>query len=155
MHIRRLTSEDGSALLSFYLNLSEEIVKVYHPFKFTGEVIGTHLSGADCGEIICLGLIGDDGAVDGHGFIRGVGGERPVFGIGLSDRAIGQGWGRKLMQAVMDEADAAKLPLVYLTVYKINERAVSLYEKMGFVLTGETDFRGPADSWCMERRRAW
>jgi ribosomal protein S18 acetylase RimI-like enzyme len=50
----------------------------------------------------------------------------------------GQGIGGQVLRMVMADADANNLP-VRLQVLKINRAACRLYERLGFVHTGETD----------------
>ena len=153
MHIRRLSPSDADGLLAFYLSLSEETVRLFRPFDLTEEVICAHLAEADAGKHISLGLVGPDGDIEGHSFILSVDGEKPVFGIGLRERAVGRGWGHRLMEAVLAEADSLDLPLVTLTVIKDNHRASALYEKMGVEIREGVAFPGSENSYWMERKR--
>jgi ribosomal protein S18 acetylase RimI-like enzyme len=100
-------------------------------------------------------VVAPEGSVEGHGFLWNVDGDHPVLGIGLRERAQGQGWGRALMEALLADADARGLPEVHLTVLKDNVRACHLYESVDFLVVGETTFRGENDSLCMVRRRVW
>jgi ribosomal protein S18 acetylase RimI-like enzyme len=67
---------------------------------------------------------------------------RPVFahsgilGMGVLDGYREQGIGKALMTATLDAAKAAGLTRVELTVREHNQRALKLYEKMGFVIEG-------------------
>lgn len=153
MHIRPLTAADASALLRLYHSFSDEVNWYFQPFgTVTLEVLRDHLERGDAGEHLILGVAEPDGSLWGHGFVMGIRGEKPVFGIGLHQDLIGRGWGRRLMEAVLDAADASGAPLVTLTVLKQNHRAVPLYESMGFKLCGECTFRSENDSHYMERR---
>ena len=49
-----------------------------------------------------------------------------------------RGVGRVCMMHVIEEADAAELP-VRLRVLKVNSRAIALYRRLGFKVTGEND----------------
>ena len=105
------------------------------------------------GKHVTLGLVDAAGTMWGHGFVLFLPEPKPVFGIGLHQDLHGQGWGRRLMQATLDEADAQHIPLVTLTVLKDNLRAQALYEKMGFCTKGDATFRLPNDCFYMERAR--
>lgn len=157
MTIQSLIQEDADGLLEFYLDLDDEVNWYYRPFgNVTKLAIVEHLRTADAGETIALGLL-QEGAtprIVGHAFISETGGERPSFGIGLHQQAIGGGWGRRLMTACLAEADRRGLPLVTLTVLETNFRAIPLYESLGFVRTGRCTFRSEDDSLSMERRLA-
>ena len=59
------------------------------------------------------------------------------LGIFLASSAQGRGIGKKLMQAVIDEAkNVLKVRRIFLGVFAANHRARSLYHKMGFVQMG-------------------
>lgn len=157
MDIRPLTSDDCGALLAFYESLDDDVNWFYRPFgDATRGKLAAHLAEGDAGAAITLGVVESTelgGRILGHAFISEVDGPRPTFGIGLHQDLIGQGWGRRLMEACVAAADVRALPLVTLTVLKTNERAVPLYESLGFVRTGECTFRSDNDSLAMERRR--
>ncbi|MDO4441708.1 MAG: GNAT family N-acetyltransferase [Moraxella sp.] len=60
------------------------------------------------------------------------------FVIAVHPDFQGQGIGSQLMQTVIDLADHwLNLKRVELTVYTDNEKAISLYQKFGFVIEGE------------------
>ena len=58
-------------------------------------------------------------------------------GIFVADAARGQGLGSALLDAIMDEARNGGARAVRLDVIDTNPRARSLYERKGFVATGE------------------
>ena len=154
MRIRQLSSKDWKRLLEFYESLSSSVAALFRPFgEPTEQVIRGHLSETDMGKHISFGLVLSGGTVDGHAFVQGIDGERPVFGIGLREHLHGRGWGRRLAETILREADGRALPLVTLTVVKVNARAMALYEKLGFVVKGEHTFRDENDSYSMERER--
>jgi ribosomal protein S18 acetylase RimI-like enzyme len=155
LRVRPLTAADTAALLAFYHSLPEAVTRFFLPFGVvvTEEALRAHLEGAEAGRNVSLGLVGEAGEIQGHAFLQGVDTERPVFGIGLRERLLGQGWGRRLMRQALEEGDALGLPKTTLTVVKANRRALALYEKMGFAIRGECAFRAPGDSWYMERVR--
>jgi ribosomal protein S18 acetylase RimI-like enzyme len=53
----------------------------------------------------------------------------------------GKGYGKKLMDLVIEEAREKGLELVALGVYKTNEVAISLYKKCGFIIFDEEETR--------------
>jgi ribosomal protein S18 acetylase RimI-like enzyme len=59
-----------------------------------------------------------------------------LLGMGVLDGYREQGIGKALMTATLDAAKAAGLTRVELTVREHNQRALKLYEKMGFVIEG-------------------
>jgi len=67
---------------------------------------------------------------------------RPVFahagslGIGVIDGYRGMGIGEALMRAALQKAKTNGLTRIELTVRENNNRAIALYEKLGFVTEG-------------------
>lgn len=60
-----------------------------------------------------------------------------------SDKARGTGLGRRLMQAVIEHADAQGFPGIYLTTFDGLKPARHLYESFGFMLVAEEE----RDQW--------
>ncbi|MGC8667021.1 MAG: GNAT family N-acetyltransferase [Chthonomonadales bacterium] len=153
LHIVELTPDDAAPLLSFYHSLSPAVTEVFLPFDAVSwDTLEAHLAEAARGIHLSLALVTDTGEIVGHGFIANIRSMAPTLGIGLRDDYIGRGYGRMLMEQLLALADADNLPLVTLTVVKSNERALRLYLRCGFRITGEATFRAPNDSWYMERR---
>jgi len=61
-----------------------------------------------------------------------------LTGIYILPEYQSRGIGSAMIREVMREAAATQLP-VTLEVLKVNPRAQTLYEKLGFVVTGETE----------------
>lgn len=60
------------------------------------------------------------------------------FVIAVSETHQGQGIGKALLNTILDLADNwLNLKRVELTVYTDNQKAISLYQKFGFVIEGE------------------
>ena len=153
--VLRLTEQHTGELLTFYEGLSDEVTFFYRPFsEIDRDVICAHLAGAAEGKHISLGLVRRDGTILGHAFVLSIGGEKPVFGIGLDQSVHGRGWGRRMTAEALAEAEKHGVALVTLTVLKGNTRALSLYRKFGFVIKGEASFHSAGDSYCMERGAA-
>ena len=63
---------------------------------------------------------------------------RATLGMGIARAFRGQGWGRKMLETVIDWAkNEASLSWIDLGVFVHNAPARALYEKMGFVPIGE------------------
>jgi ribosomal protein S18 acetylase RimI-like enzyme len=154
MELRALTSSDLPALLSFYAGLSKAVCDMFEPFGpvVAEEKLRTHLADTENGVNVSYALF-DGASIVGHVFIWNIESDAPVFGIGLADRAQGQGWGRKMANRVLVDADA-RGKKVSLTVIKKNLRAIALYETLGFRRTGDATFRTQADSLAMDRPSA-
>jgi RimJ/RimL family protein N-acetyltransferase len=68
--------------------------------------------------------------------------ERPVhahvgvLGMGLLPAHRGKGYGTELINAVVEDAHRVGISRIELTVHADNDRAIALYEKVGFVREG-------------------
>jgi RimJ/RimL family protein N-acetyltransferase len=152
--IRALTAADTDALAAFYRSLAPETVYVFGPFQPVEEaVLADFLHAGEAGRHASWGLVGPDGELEGHVFLRGLEHPPPEFGLGLRERRQGQGWGRRLMATALAWADEQALPVVRLTVFKVNHRARSLYASFGFAALRDHTCHLPDDSLYMERRR--
>lgn len=153
MIVRHVTRADADALLAFYWSLSEETKRLFlPPGPVTKESIEAHLDEVDVGS--CLSLVLEhDGVIMGHAFIMGTRSASPMVAIGLRDEIIGLGYGSRMLQRLLELADASGIPVTFLSVVKSNRRAIALYRRFGFVQKGLATFRQPNDSWYMERRR--
>jgi ribosomal protein S18 acetylase RimI-like enzyme len=153
MTVRDLTTADAPALLEFYRTLDQEVTWYYLPFgaDVRQETLEDHLRAAETGTHISLGLLDEAQRVLGHVFLWNIRDEKPVFGIGLHQSILGQGWGRRLAETIFARADALRIPLVTLTVLKTNVRACSLYRTLGFETRGVCTMRSTDDSYYMER----
>ena len=125
--IRYLEPSDTQRLLAFYLSLSEAVQRRFRPFDpVTEATMRTHLEEAAQGKHLTLGLVNAGGTIRGHGFVLHLGEPKPVFGIGLHQDIHGRGWGRRLIQATLDETDAKKIPLLTLTVTVDNRKTIGI-----------------------------
>lgn len=70
-------------------------------------------------------------------------GERPIEIVRFyaHPQRIGHGIGAALMQACLDEAARQGCDTIWLDVWERNPRAIAFYEKWGFAVVGEQDFR--------------
>lgn len=67
---------------------------------------------------------------------------------------IGKGVGKKLMQASHDVATQRKKQILWLAVWKENQRAIDFYERWGFEIFGEQGFLLGDDlqkDWLMKK----
>ncbi len=91
------------------------------------------------GTVVGLAALDGD-AIVGHCRIDR--GESPdvshsgVLGIAILEGHRGVGLGEALMRAVLDGAREQGIALVELQVFAINSRAIALYRKMGFKVSG-------------------
>lgn len=63
----------------------------------------------------------------------------------VDSATIGSGVGAALMQASLDAASEAGHQTLWLGVWEHNARAIAFYERWGFAVTGEHEFRLGAD----------
>ena len=152
--VQPLLSDHADALLAFYRQRPPWIERWFNPFGgVDADTIERHLAATAAGEALSLGLVLPGGEIVGHAFVSRLRSDRPGFGIGLAETLIGQGFGRELMAAAMDEADRRGVARITLSVYKDNLHARRLYESFGFVNVGECECRAPGDSVAMQRLR--
>ena len=64
-------------------------------------------------------------------------GDRVWLGIAVIEKEIGKGWGRHMMDQLIDRARISDLGKIFLAVDRDNRRARSLYESFGFEKTEE------------------
>jgi RimJ/RimL family protein N-acetyltransferase len=152
--IRPVEPADVQALLAFYRSLSGEVARLFLPTDVvSADAIYEHVALVRDGSTFSLCLVDANGRIWGHAFVQGLNLRRPMLGIGLHETVIGQGYGRKLMERLLERTDAMRIPVVCLNVVKGNVRAENLYQSLGFVRTGQATFRSRNDSWSMERHR--
>ncbi|MBA8876463.1 GNAT family N-acetyltransferase [Phyllobacterium myrsinacearum] len=72
---------------------------------------------------------------------------RGTLGMGIIPSYRGQGLGLKLINTTMEHARKARLVRIELDVHADNERAIALYEKVGFVREGVA-----RDAVCIDGR---
>lgn len=140
--LRELRADDGPGLQRFYNLLSPDARRMFRP-------TGWNVTYDHCGGICHLAQTGerydmvlDDGRdIAGWCFLTGMNKPVPSLGIALAEAYRGQGWGRRMMDALIAEAARQDKETVELTVVQSNEVAWRLYEKCGFVRTGQ--WKGP------------
>lgn len=71
-------------------------------------------------------------------------GECHILNICLSHAHQRKGFGKQLLDQVLQHAKQKNLGIVYLEVRRSNSRAINLYKKAGFILVGERKGYYPA-----------
>lgn len=79
-----------------------------------------------------LVLVDDTGTVCGYGGLLSVGTEGDIQTLATDERVRGNGQGRRIIVALLDEARRAGVREVFLEVRADNPVAKSLYESLGF-----------------------
>jgi len=106
---------------------------VYGDEAWSREMMREELTGD---HRVYLALTGEDDLVHGYGGLLVVGEEGDIQTIAVDPTVRGQGQGRRLMQALIEEAATRGVTQVFLEVRADNLVALSLYESLGFVGIG-------------------
>ncbi|HWY35040.1 MAG TPA: GNAT family N-acetyltransferase [Nitrosopumilaceae archaeon] len=61
------------------------------------------------------------------------------LGIATSEKEKGRGYGKIMMKALIDEAKNQGIKKIRLSVDNVNESAIALYQKFGFILLEKKD----------------
>ncbi|MDH7571266.1 MAG: GNAT family N-acetyltransferase, partial [Armatimonadota bacterium] len=143
LYLRPLRVSDVDRLLAFFVSLSPESRRLFRPYAFTRDDAARACSEAEGDRSTRLVIIRPQGdAIVGYGYFTeaGVADPRiPILGIAIADSYQNMGLGRALMEALIEEARLQGKLGLQLTVYKENARAIHLYSRLGFQLTGEAD----------------
>lgn len=136
--IREVTSSDALPLQIFYNSLDHEARVTFRSMGWTAtftdfkEVVNQVLCGTRYDVVI-----EQDGRILGWAYIAGLDQEYPVFGIGVSKELRGRGFGRRIMERVIDFGRRNRINKgIDLTVVQTNAPALNLYKSMGFQITG-------------------
>ncbi|MGG3571478.1 GNAT family protein [Bacillus gobiensis] len=89
---------------------------------------------------VLLAVENEDNKLIGWVFLQNIEHEHGRAGIGilLAPEARGQGYGKYVMEKAIDIGfNQLRLNKIYLTTRGINKQAISLYEKIGFVVEGK------------------
>lgn len=135
---RRLRPADEAALAALFAEIATDPAAAdFHPHPFTAAEAG-RISGYP-GRDLYLGLFGDDARPIGYGMLRGWddGFEIPSLGIYLAAAGRGQGLSRLLMEALHRAAANQGATRVRLKVYRRNQKALTLYQRLGYVFGAE------------------
>jgi [ribosomal protein S18]-alanine N-acetyltransferase len=96
----------------------------------------------------------DADGIDGYVGLMAVPPEADVQTIAVATRAQGNGLGRELLSALIDEARRRECSQVFLEVRSNNASAVTLYESVGFERQAvRTDYYGPGRDAVVMRLR--
>ena len=133
--IRRLRSGDNIRLQNFNKNLSKETRKLFSPHAYDNETVAKIIMRSESDEDrVYIAVDGE--TVVAYFFLWWFKTEFPVLGIGITDQYQGCGLGKKIMLLLLNDAKAADCNGVELTTVMDNEKALSLYEKVGFKRLG-------------------
>ncbi len=144
--IRSIRPTDVDRLAAFFDTLSERSRAWFHPHPFDRATAERIAHGAGASGPRLLAEI--DGRMVGYAFADG---SPPVIGLAVGDPWQGRGIGPLLLGRLHAELRRLGRQRVRLTVFKDNERALSLYRSFGYRILGEKT-NGPSAGleWIME-----
>ncbi len=142
--LRNGTKEDGAALLDNFITTHAQtdfLASYPDECTMTAEAEGEFLEGLEksANEVELLAFVGE--ACVGSAGFHAMGSKTKVrhrcdFGISVDESYWGLGLGRAMMEACIECAKEAGYEQMELEVVAENERAIALYEKVGFVEFG-------------------
>ncbi len=129
--IRRLLKSDRSSLQEFGNSLSKESTATFLPHSYDANTVNAFLERSEKGQDLTLGLFNNDTMV-AYFFLWYYTNPIPLLGIGILDEYQGKGFGKKLIQFLIDAARRTNRDGIELTTLPDNHRAYALYEQVGF-----------------------
>lgn len=151
--IRKLREDDEDILFRFFQTLSETTIYYFEPHPMDRDSARQLVAAVneDKSAIRFLTTIqdGPEERAIGYAFLWKLDTELPSLGIGISDQYHGRGLGKALMNVLLETARQTGIKQVGLAVAEANEKAISLYRKMGFAFC-----EGPGARWLNESRGA-
>lgn len=137
MELRRATEQDRSFVEAVYFETQRPIIEEL--FGWRGDAFETAKFRKKFYHEQDSSIIIVDGEAVGWLAVQRDPEKIHLDGIYLTASAQNRGIGTSILRLLMDEAKAARLPLT-LSAAKIN-RAVALYERLGFTATHSDEFK--------------
>ena len=136
--VERLSRTEPAALARFHDALSPHSRGHFWPHAYDATTLDRLRERDACGNdriyVLQAGV-----EVVGYFFLWEFTDPVPVMGIGLADAWQGQGLGAPMIGVLVDDARATGRRGIDLTTATTNDRALRLYQKVGFILSGEID----------------
>lgn len=129
--IRRLLKSDRRGLQEFGNSLSKQSTATFLPHSYDDDTVNAFLERSETGKDLTLGLFSNDKMV-AYFFLWYYTNPIPLLGIGILDEYQGKGFGKKLIQFLIDAARRTNRDGIELTTLPDNHRAYALYEQVGF-----------------------
>lgn len=139
--IRRFRRTDGEALYEFFTKgLSPQSQKLYSIQPLDWNLVTAVVSEADSPDVLRLVALKGDRIV-GYAYWRQqiFNPKIPLLSIAVADNYQGIGLGKALMQLLIEGAKVRGMEGIELHVFKHNQKAITLYQKLGFKIVGDTD----------------
>ena len=141
IRIDELSAGDAPALLAFYHDLADSVVRAYRPYgwEITDQMLREGpIAHTASGDELGMVLRDEGGAIWGHAFVSEITSGSAHVGIGIHQTLLGKGLGRELMVALLNTAERqADLREIRLTCVQDNAAAVERYTSLGFEKTRE------------------
>ena len=134
--------EDLDDLIEFINSLVEEGADITRNQKVTREEeanwLGRKLANLENDKVFCLVAEVNGKVVANSGLGREKGYSSHVGGLGIAIREGNRdvGIGTEMLRTLIVQAEKMGLKMVVLSVFSSNERAIHMYEKVGFKETG-------------------
>ena len=98
-----------------------------HAYPWSEKVMQRYLLKPDC-----VWLLEQDGQHLGHAVVTLIAGEAELLMMTVAPEFQGQGFGRRLLEQVLQQLRAAGAECMFLEVRESNAPAIALYEGIGF-----------------------
>ena len=154
IHMRRLAAADAEKLGEFFeRNNRPEQTRFFRPFPLTRAQAACLLRPESKDLFFALE---ENGEFAGFSMLRGFdeGYSIPSFGILIDERRQGKGLGRLLTEWTIQWGDQAGFEKIRLTVSAQNQKALGLYQQLGFRETGRDAQANGEERLIMHRQRA-
>jgi RimJ/RimL family protein N-acetyltransferase len=124
---------DVDELYTLLNGLTDTAKRFFHPHPFDKQTIRTICSSENDHYFVML----LDKRIIGYSMLRLFGYEIPSFGCCIRTGYEGQGYGTRFTIWALSKAKELGYKKIILKTYKDNIRALKLYQKTGFKITGE------------------
>ena len=138
LFLRSVMPGDADRMADFFSTLTER--EVFYFFSLdTAAARGLALRAAADPAMRLIALDNQDGheRIAGYMFLDWADGSVPTFGACLSEDMQSRGLGRTMMEHLLALASTSGIQRVRLTAHAENWRALRLYQRLGFRITGE------------------
>jgi len=142
VYLRPSVKEDYENVWKMFSSLSKESLR-FLPIRFTSERVGEWFKEMDYEKVLpILGIVRENGedrviADSSLEFSKLESRRhRAELGITVHDDYQGRGLGTEIIRHLIDIAKSKRVKKLELLVVANNERAIHLYEKMGFIKEG-------------------
>jgi len=133
---RSFEKKDVKDVLDLLNSLSKKNKEFFHPHAFDEKTLLENINSDDHYFVLTI-----DEKIIGYSFLRLFGYEIPSFGCCIKNGFENIGYGTKITDFTMKKAKELGYNKIILKTYKENIFAQKIYNKIGFKITGETDYK--------------